>query len=91
MYYIVNNKIISLIIGSILGNSYIKKNNKDNSIIITFIKCSNNIEYLMLFHKNLYENGYCNSNKPKLYKIISKNNKILYYYKINSYKIYNLN
>jgi hypothetical protein len=92
IYYTVavTSEIISLIIGSLLGNSYIRKNN-DNSIIITFIKCSNNIESLMLFHKILYKNGYCKSIKPKLYKMISKNNKILYYYVINSYKLYDLN
>ncbi len=39
IYYTVavTSEIISLIIGSLLGNSYIRKNN-DNSIIITFIK-----------------------------------------------------
>ncbi len=93
VYYIFNIKnynIISLIIGSLLGNSYIKKNKSDKGIIITFIKCSDNIESLMLFHKYLVNNGYCKLKKPKLNKIIYKNNKVLYYYEIDSYIISNL-
>lgn len=82
--------IISLIIGSLLGNSYIKRNKLDKSIIITFIKCSDNIEYLMLFYKYLVSNGYCDLQKPKLKRIISKNNKVLLMYVIDSYNIYNL-
>ena len=79
LYYVctINNKnIISLIIGSLLGNSYIKLNKSDKSIIITFIKCSDNIEYLMSFYNYLINNGFCKLRKPKLIKIIYKKNKI---------------
>ena len=38
---------ISLILGSLLGNSYMRKSKSYPGIIITFIKCSDNIEYLM--------------------------------------------
>lgn len=83
--------IISLIVGSLLGNSYMKKNKSDNSIIISFVKCSNNIEYLMWFHKLLANEGFLKQKKPKLKKIIYKKNKVLYMYSIDSYNLYNLN
>ena len=76
----INNKdCISLIIGSLLGNSYMEKNEK--GVRIVFIKCSGNIEYLIQFFNYLSNIGYCKSKKPKLNKVISKNNKVLYYFK----------
>ena len=74
---------ISLIIGSLLGNSYMSKSY--SGIMITFIKCSDNIEYLMWFHKSMVCSGYCSSKKPRLNKIIFKNNKLLYTYSFDSY------
>ena len=80
-----------LIIGSLLGNSYMKKNKLDNSIIITFVKCSNNMEYLILFHKLLKKFGVLDPKKKlKLKKIISKNNKVLFKYSLDSYNLYNM-
>ena len=79
-----NNKDnISLIVGSLLGNSYLEKNEKGVRII--FIKCNGNIEYLMQFYNYLNSIGYCKSKKPDLKTIISKNNKLLYYWKVESY------
>jgi len=74
-----NNNVndTSLIIGSLLGNSYLEKNEKGVRII--FIKCSENIEYLMNFYFYLSKTGYCKAKKPRLNKVISKNNKLLYY------------
>ena len=80
----VNNKDSTcLIIGSLLGNSYLEKNEK--GVRIVFIKCSGNIEYLMQFYNYFNSIGYCKSKKPVLNKVISKNNKLLYYYKVESY------
>lgn len=73
----------SLIVGSLLGNSYLEKNEK--GIRFIFIKCSNNIEYLMKFFNFIVNMGYCKAKKPKLNKIISKNNKIFYYIIIESF------
>lgn len=57
----VNNKDnISLIIGSLLGSSYLEKN--ERGVRIVFIKCSGNVEYLMQFYNHLNTVGYC---KPK--------------------------
>ena len=83
--------LVEIIVGSLLGNSYMKKNKLDNSIIISFVKCSNNIEYLMWFHKLLVEGGFVKQKKPKLKKVIFKKNKVLYTYIVDSYKLYNVN
>lgn len=83
--------VISLIVGSILGNSYLEKNETRLGTRIIFVLCNNNVEYLMWFHKFLATRGYCNPNKPKLTKIIGKNNKVLYMYRINSYSFYSFN
>jgi hypothetical protein len=60
-----------------LGNSYLEKNEKGVKII--FIKCSGNVEYLMQFYNHLNNVGLCKSKKPGLSKVITKNNKLLYY------------
>ena len=80
-----NNNVndTSLIIGSLLGNSYLEKNEK--GVRIVFIKCSGNREYLMNFYSYLSKTGYCKAKKPDLNKVISKNNKLLYYWRIESY------
>lgn len=80
---------ISLIIGSLLGNSYMRISESYLGIIITFRKCSDNLEYLMWFHLCLAKSGYCSFKKPKLKKIISKNYKVLYTYSIDSYSLPN--
>ena len=59
---------IFLIVGSLLGNSYMRKSESYPGIIITFKKCSDNIEYLMWFHQRLVCSGYCSSKKPRLKK-----------------------
>lgn len=78
-----NNDNTSLIIGSLLGNSYLEKNEKGIKIIL--IKCSGNIEYLMKFYNYFNSIGFCKSKKPDLKKVITKNNKLLYYWKAESY------
>ncbi len=79
----VNKDSISLIIGSLLGNSYLEKNEK--GVRIVFIKCSGNVEYLMQYYNYLNAVGFCKLKKPSLNKVIIKKNKILYYWKANSY------
>jgi hypothetical protein len=83
--------VISLIVGSILGNSHLEKSKTRLGTRIIFVQCNNNVEYLMWFHKFLAARGYCNPNKPKLTKIIAKNNKVLYMYRIISYTFSSFN
>ena len=60
-----------------------KKN--ENGVRIIFIKCSGNIEYLMQFYNCLSSMGYCKFKKPNIKTLISKNNKLLYYWRVESY------
>jgi hypothetical protein len=83
--------VISLIVGSLLGNTYLEKRKTGLAIRIIFVKCNNNVEFLMWFHLFLAKRGYCNLNKPKLSKIITKGNKVLFSYCISSYSFSSLN
>ena len=83
--------VISLIVGSILGNSYLEKSSSRLGTRVVFELCSNNVEYLMWFHKFLAEKGYCNTKKPRLTKIIVKNNKVLYACRIKTYTFASFN
>jgi len=80
-----NLDIISMIIGSTLGDSHLEKRKKGIGTRIIFEQSNKNVEYLMWFHSYLSIRGYCNPNKPKLHKRIKKNGEILFHYRVNSY------
>lgn len=80
-----NLNIISLIIGSLLTGSYLEKRSQGLGVRIVFVKHSNNVEYLMWFHSMLVKAGYSSNNKPQLYKLIGKGNKVLFFYCFKSY------
>lgn len=90
-----NLYITSLIVGSLLSSSYLEKREQSLSsktfgvetetIRIIFIKYSDNVEYLMWFHSVFARAGYCNAEKPKLYRFIGKGNKVLFIYKFKTY------
>jgi hypothetical protein len=83
--------VISLIVGSMLGNTHLEKIKIGLGTRIIFEQYNNSVEYLMWFHKFLAARGYCSPNKPKLAKIIAKKNKVLYTYRINSYTFSSFN
>lgn len=80
-----NINIISLIIGSVLGDSHLEKRKNGIGTRIIFEQSSKNVEYLMWFHNFLAERGYCNYNIPFLHKRVKKGGKIFYFYRIKSY------
>ena len=85
-----NLDVISLIVGSLLSKTLLEKRLKGLTIRINFVKCSNNVEYLIGFHLFLSIRGYCYLKKPKLSKNLSKGNKVLFILNINSYSFSNL-
>jgi hypothetical protein len=86
-----NLNIISLIVGSLLSNSYLEKRSLASSVRLVFIKYSNNVEYLVQFHLILIKAGYCNNNNQvKLNKFIGKGNKVLFVYIFKSYSFASL-
>lgn len=80
-----NIDILSIIIGSVLGDTHLGKNKRGKGTRIEFAQSNKNVEYLMWFHNYLSVRGYCNARRPELKKNIGKNGEIYYYYKINSY------
>ena len=86
-----NIDILSLIIGSTLGDSHLEKRKGGLGTRVVFEQSSKNVEYLMWFHKYLYTRGYCNPNKPKLQIRIRKNNERTFQYRINSYTFFSFN
>jgi hypothetical protein len=98
-FYIFNNKklksierigphnidIISIIMGSTLGDTQLEKRNKGIGTRIKFEQSNKNVEYLMWFHNYLASRGYCNNQIPKLKIRIKQKGEVFYNYHINSY------
>lgn len=78
-----NQEVISVIIGSLLGDSCVEKYGEGTRI--NFQKEESNMEYLMWFHKFFSERGYCSKIKPKFEKRIGKNGKIRYLYRLKTF------
>ena len=86
-----NIDIISIIIGSVLGDTHLEKRTNSLGTRMIFEQSNKNVEYLMWFHNYLSIRGYCNPQKPKLFKRIKKDNKVYFHYRINSYTFSSLN
>lgn len=86
-----NIDIISMIIGSTLGDTHLEKRKNGIGTRIKFEQSSNNVEYLMWFHNYLANRGYCSKTKPKLQIRIKQKGKVYYRYIINSYTFSSFN
>ncbi len=84
-----NLNIISLIVGSLLSNSYLEKR-ESGSIRVVFIKYSNNVEYLINFYSVFALSGYCNLKRPRIYKLIGKGNRVFFLITFKTYSFTNL-
>ena len=85
-----NIDIISIIVGSTLGDTHLEKRKNGIGTRIIFEQCGKNVEYLMWFHKYLSTRGYCSENIPKLNKRIKKEG-IFFSYRVSSYTFSSLN
>lgn len=86
-----NKDILSIIIGSVLGDSHLEKRNNGLGTRIIFEQSNKNVEYLMWFHNYLASKGYCSIQKPKLHTRIKKDNKVFYHFRLNSYTFSSFN
>lgn len=86
-----NEDVISVIIGSVLGDSHLEKRKNGIGTRIIFEQCNRNVEYIMWFHNFFASRGYCTTNKPKLSTRIKKDNKVFYQYRVSSYTFTSLN
>lgn len=78
-----NQEILSVIIGSMLGDSYGEKHGEGTRF--TFQQEESNMEYLVWFHKFLADRGYCSNIIPKINIRLGKNGKIRYFYRFKSF------
>lgn len=86
-----NIDVISVIVGSTLGDTHLEKRINGLGTRIIFEQSNKNVEYLMWFHSYLSERGYCSRNKPTLKTRIKKHGEIMYHYRVNSYTFASLN
>lgn len=86
-----NNDIISIIIGSTLGDTHLEKRKNGIGTRVIFEQSNDNVEYLMWFHNYLASRGYCGNTKPKLQIRIRQKGKVNYHYRINSYTFSSFN
>lgn len=78
-----NYEIISIIIGSLLGDAYAEKHG--NGTRICFQQEYFNSSYLLCFHKFLSERGYCQIIIPKITTRLGKQGKIRYLSRFKTY------
>jgi len=86
-----NIDIISIIVGSTLGDTHLEKRTNGKGTRVIFEQSNKNVEYLMWFHYYLASRGYCSTQTPKLHKRIRKNGEIFFHYRINSYTFSSFN
>ena len=86
-----NIEIISMIIGSTLGETHLEKRNNGIGTRVIFEQSNNNVEYLMWFHNYFSSRGYCSNTKPKLKLRIKQKGKVYHQYRINSYTFSSFN
>jgi ubiquinol-cytochrome c reductase cytochrome b subunit len=86
-----NEDVLSVIIGSVLGDSHLERRKNGLGTRIIFEQCSRNVEYIMWFQKFFSNRGYCTGNISKLKTRIKRNNKVFYQYRISSYTFTSFN
>lgn len=86
-----NEDVISVLVGSILGDSHLEKRKRGIGTRVIFEQCNRNVEYIMWFHGFFASRGYCSPSKPKLITRIKKHNKVFYQYRVTSYTFTSLN
>ena len=84
-----NITILSIIFGSLLGDSYAERTKYSTRIILQ--QEDSNKEYLKWFHKTIQKEGYARLEKPTKEKRIGKNNKIRYFYRVRTFAFSSFN
>lgn len=84
-----NADIISIIYGTLLGDSSLEK--RCGNVRISFQQENNNCEYLFWLWNKLSRSGYCSSIKPILKFRISVKGKKRFYYRFNTFTFSSLN
>jgi len=86
-----NIDVLSLIIGSLLGDSHLEKRKNGIGSRLVFEQSNKTVEYLMWFYKFLATRGYCSDTPPNLHKKITKGGQILFHYKLKTFTFTSFN
>jgi ubiquinol-cytochrome c reductase cytochrome b subunit len=78
-----NIDILSIIIGSLLGDTYAEKHGLGTRIC--FQQEDNHSAYLFWLHNTISKLGYCNEKKPELSRRLSKRGKLRYVLRFKTY------
>jgi hypothetical protein len=78
-----NYEILSIIIGSLLGDGSMEKDG--NGSRFSFYQAKKNGEYLLWLHKIISNLGYSKKNIPLIQTRIGKNGNLCYYYRFRTY------
>lgn len=90
-YTVHNMDVLSMLFGSLLGDSWAEcRNKKTKSVRFILQQENSNMEYLFWYHHFLSTRNYCSSQVPKKYIRLSTGNKVRYYYKVSTYSFSNL-
>lgn len=84
-----NIDVISVLVGSLLGDGYAEKRNESTRFQIHM--SSKNMEYLSWLHKFFAERGYSSPKKATVKKVIGKKNQIYFTLKFKTYSFKSLN
>lgn len=78
-----NIDVISILIGSLLGDATMEKDG--NGSRFAFYQEKSHGEYLLWLHKTLFELGYCTSVIPSISSRVGVNDNIRYYYRFRTF------
>lgn len=84
-----NEDVISVIIGSMLGDSYGEKHGMGTRFILQ--QEESNMEYLVWFHQFFKDRGYCSETIPKIQIRLGKNSKKRYLYRFRTFTFTSFN
>lgn len=71
-----NEDILSIIYGTLLGDGYAEKRKGGKGTRICFYQEGSHKDYLLYLHRLVSNLGYCNTNKPVIQKRLGRNGKV---------------
>lgn len=83
--------MLSIVYGSLLGDSHGERRLAGNGTRISFSQESNHQEYLLWLHKLVASMGYCNPTTPKVQSRLGLGGKLRYVLRFHSYTYLSFN
>ena len=86
-----NLTILSIIVGSLLGDGHAEYRTKGKGTRISFYQEASHLNYIHWLHQRVSENGYCNSKIPQTYTRLGKSGKVRKVLRFNTWTYSSLN